>query len=129
MRLQSGRTEPYRRRYVGAKPGSEREQRPREGREGGPARGERARIAARVPRRRGTIRGMGDVTSESVTDDERAWLVNDEKRWQRARTIAARHPGMDPGGVYRVLRNLEKSPSERLSAALHHGRLFRAHGA
>jgi hypothetical protein len=71
---------------------------------------------------------MERVTSESLTDDERAWLVNDEKRWARARLIAARHPGVDPGGVYRVLRNLEKSPSERLNAALLHGRLFRAHG-
>jgi hypothetical protein len=70
---------------------------------------------------------MGEGTSESLTDDERAWLVRDEKRWQRARIIAGLHPGMDPGGVYRVLRNLEKSPSERLSAALRHGRLFRAH--
>jgi hypothetical protein len=30
-------------------------------------------------------------------------------------------------GVYRVLRNLEKTPTERLRAALQHGRLFGIH--
>jgi hypothetical protein len=51
-------------------------------------------------------------------------VLKDEERWQRAHRIASRHPGTDVGGVYRVLRNLEKTPSERLKAALHHGRLF-----
>ena len=46
----------------------------------------------------------------------------------RAYAIAEEHPGVDAGGVYRVLRNLEKSPSERLRAALFHGRLFGLHG-
>jgi hypothetical protein len=64
---------------------------------------------------------------EDLTAEERAWLLTDELRWRRAREIAARHPGMDPGGVYRVLRNLEKTPSARLRAALEHGRLFRIH--
>ena len=71
---------------------------------------------------------MVDAAAESLTDAERAWLVRDEARWQRARAIAAGHPGMDAGGVYHVLRNLEKSPSERLRSALRHGRLFRTHG-
>lgn len=61
-----------------------------------------------------------------LTPEQRAWLVTDERRWQRARAIAARHPGMDFSGVYRVLRNLEKTPTERLRAGLMHGRLFRA---
>lgn len=69
------------------------------------------------------------VTSDldTLTRDERAWLERDEQRWRRAHEIAARHPGMDASGVYRVLRNLEKTPSERLGAALQHGRLFRTH--
>jgi hypothetical protein len=71
---------------------------------------------------------MVDVAVQPLTDDERAWLVKDEGRWRRARAIAAQHPGMDPTGVYHVIRNLEKSPSERLRAALRHGRLFRPHG-
>lgn len=64
---------------------------------------------------------------ESLTEEERAWLVRDELRWQRAYAIAARNPGVDANGVYRVLRNLEKTPAERLAAGLMHGRLFRVH--
>jgi hypothetical protein len=64
---------------------------------------------------------------DQLSPAERAWLIADELRWQRARRIAERHPGMDAGGVYRVLRNLERTPSERLRAALRHGRLFRVH--
>jgi hypothetical protein len=66
-------------------------------------------------------------SGDSLTADQRSWLVSDEKRWQRAYQIAARHPGVDAGGVYRVLRNLEKTPSERLRASLFHGRLFSSH--
>lgn len=68
---------------------------------------------------------MSDV--ERLTAEQRAWLIADERRWARAHAIAARHPGVDAGGVYRVLRNLEKTPTERLRAALHHGRLFSVH--
>lgn len=60
----------------------------------------------------------------TLTKEEEAWVLKDEKRWSLARRIASRHPGTDVGGVYHVLRNLEKTPSERLKAALHHGRLF-----
>jgi hypothetical protein len=67
------------------------------------------------------------LSDDSLTAEQRSWLVSDEKRWQRAYQVAARHPGMDAGGVYRVLRNLEKTPSERLRASLLHGRLFSSH--
>ena len=69
------------------------------------------------------------MTSDGLqlSPDERAWLARDEERWRRARFIASAHPGMDPSGVYHVLRNLEKTPSERLGAALAHGRLFGSH--
>ena len=71
---------------------------------------------------------MADSASlEGLTPEQRAWMVVDEARWQRAHRIAERHEGMDVSGVYRVLRNLEKTPSERLRAALQHGRLFGAH--
>jgi hypothetical protein len=63
-----------------------------------------------------------------LSDDERAWLTKDEERWRCARLIASQHPGMDTSGVYHVLRNLEKTPSERLGASLAHGRLFGSHG-
>jgi hypothetical protein len=64
---------------------------------------------------------------DSLREDERAWLVKDERRWWMAHEIAARHPDLDTGGIYRVLRNLEKTPTERLRAGLRHGRLFRLH--
>jgi len=61
---------------------------------------------------------------ESLTPEERAWIIADEERWRRAYAIAGEHRGIDAGGIYRVLRNLEKSPTERLRAGLEHGRLF-----
>jgi hypothetical protein len=64
---------------------------------------------------------------ESLTTEERAWLARDERRWRRAYEIVRRAPDLDVGGVYRVLRNLDKSPTERLRAALQHGRLFSVH--
>jgi hypothetical protein len=64
------------------------------------------------------------MTPDSVTPEEHEWLVMDERRWQRAHQVAKRHPGVEVAGVYRVLRNLEKTPSQRLRAAMIHGRLF-----
>jgi hypothetical protein len=64
---------------------------------------------------------------DSLTPEDRDWLVVDERRWRRATEIAQRHPDTDVGGVYHVLRNLEKTPTERLRAALRHGRLFGFH--
>jgi hypothetical protein len=61
---------------------------------------------------------------DSLTAEQRVWLDEDERRWQRARGIAEQNPGVDVGGVYRVLRNLEKTPAQRLRAAMIHGRLF-----
>jgi hypothetical protein len=59
----------------------------------------------------------------SLTSEERIWLIRDEARWRRAHEIAGGDPRIDVNGVYRVLRNLEKTPSERLRDALYHGRL------
>ncbi|MCA9599539.1 MAG: hypothetical protein KC776_39795 [Myxococcales bacterium] len=70
---------------------------------------------------------VDDAQLDDLTPEQRAWIVADEERWQRAHSIAARHAGVDVGGIYHVLRNLEKTPSERLRAALRHGRLFRVH--
>jgi hypothetical protein len=76
--------------------------------------------------------GTGYTWQVAATDhlsaEQLAWLVEDEKLWRRAHDIAAHNPGVDPGGVYRVLRNLKKPPGERLRAALEHGRqFFRVH--
>jgi hypothetical protein len=57
-----------------------------------------------------------------LSPEEQRWLVDDERRWREAHAIAERH--VDAGGVYHVLRNLEKTPSQRLRAALQRGRLF-----
>jgi len=65
---------------------------------------------------------------DRLTPEQRAWVVRDEKRWRRAHEIAQANPGLDVSGVYHVLRNLEKTPTQRLRAALHHGRLFGVHG-
>lgn len=64
--------------------------------------------------------------SNPLSAAEQAWLVKDEQRWARAHRIAAKNPGVHVDGVYRVLRDLEKTPSEGLKAALAHGRLFSA---
>ena len=60
----------------------------------------------------------------SLSAEDRAWVIDDERRWALAHQIAANYPGVDVDGIYRVLRNLEKPPTERLKAALAHGRLF-----
>jgi hypothetical protein len=67
------------------------------------------------------------MVGAELSEAERAWVSKNEERWRRARAIASTHPGMDAGGLYHVLCNLEKTPSERLAAALSHGRLFGPH--
>jgi len=65
---------------------------------------------------------MSDI--ESLTAEERAWVARDEAHRKKALALAERNPGVDVDGIYRVLRNLEKTPTERLRAALYHGRLL-----
>jgi hypothetical protein len=68
-------------------------------------------------------------STEHLTPEQLAWLVEDERLWRRAHEIAVANPGVDAGGIYRVLRNLKKPPAERLRVALQHGRrFFRVHG-
>lgn len=62
---------------------------------------------------------------ENVTEAERAWLVADEALWRRAHQLVEQHPELDVSGVYHTLRNLNRSPSERLRRGLAHGRLGR----
>jgi hypothetical protein len=62
---------------------------------------------------------------DALTPEQQEWLIRDEVRWQRAHAIAAR-ANVDVSGVYHVLKNLEKAPSERLRNGLGHGRYFRA---
>jgi hypothetical protein len=66
---------------------------------------------------------MSDL--DSLSSEEQAWIARDNAFRQRAKAIAEQNPGVDADGIYRVLRNLEKTPTERLRAALYHGRLHR----
>ena len=51
------------------------------------------------------------------------WIFHAYDLWNRAWKIARSHPGLDAAGIYRALRNLERSPEERLRRALSFGRL------
>jgi hypothetical protein len=44
---------------------------------------------------------------DTLTDDQRAWLLRSELLWREAHAIAASHPGMDAGDVYHALRTLD----------------------
>jgi hypothetical protein len=57
------------------------------------------------------------VSEPTATPHDADWRERAKKRWEMACRIAARHPGMDPGGVYHVLCNLERTPAERLRNA------------
>jgi hypothetical protein len=62
---------------------------------------------------------------QQLTDAERAWLEEDQALWERATEIALRHPDLDVGGLYHTLRNLQRTPEERLRRSLAHARLRR----
>ncbi len=60
-----------------------------------------------------------------MTDEERAWVVANERLWRRAHAIAAKHSGLDVSGVYHTLVGLELTPEARLRRALEIGRGMR----
>jgi len=60
---------------------------------------------------------------DQLTAEERAWVEEDELLWQQAHRAASRHPGVDVGGIYHVLCNLRRTPSERLRRSLAFARL------
>ena len=61
-----------------------------------------------------------------LTPEQRDWAIRSERDWQRAHAIVRDHPACDASDVYHALRCLALTPSERLAAGLHRGRL-RAH--
>jgi hypothetical protein len=76
----------------------------------------------------GIIRGVtapGPIDSglEDLTPEQRAWAINDRRRWMRAHELAVAHPGMDIGDLYQALISLEKTPSERLEESLRRANL------
>jgi hypothetical protein len=54
-----------------------------------------------------------------------AWIAQDDELRARARRLAEKH-GRDPDDLSKALRQLERSPSERLALGLRLGRLCRA---
>jgi hypothetical protein len=65
---------------------------------------------------------------EAPSEADRAWIDANQRLWQRAQEIVAKQPDLDVNGVFRALRNLRKTPGQRLRDALRHGRLFGLHG-
>lgn len=59
-----------------------------------------------------------DSESQSLTQDQRTWILNSEALWREAHGIAAANPDLDPGDVYHALRCLDLSPAERLHRGL-----------
>lgn len=53
-----------------------------------------------------------------LTEEQRQWVIDHEALWQRAHNIVARHPDLDPSGVYHVLCNLRRTPEQRLKRGL-----------
>jgi len=58
-----------------------------------------------------------------LSEANRQWLVADEAVWARSHEIVGRHPHLDVSGVYHTLKNLQRSPAERLRRGLAHARL------
>jgi hypothetical protein len=59
-----------------------------------------------------------------LTPEQRAWVEADLALRAKAHDLAARL-GLDEGDVYHQLKQLRRSPSERLRMGLGHGRLRR----
>jgi hypothetical protein len=56
------------------------------------------------------------------TAEEREWVERDDALRRRAAELAERL-GRDPDDLYRALRQLQRTPAERLALGLRHGRL------
>jgi hypothetical protein len=66
---------------------------------------------------------MDDPSTDKMTDESvRAWVEEDDALRARARALAAKLD-RDEEGIYRTLKNLLRSPGERLRLGLRHGRL------
>jgi hypothetical protein len=60
---------------------------------------------------------------DQLDAEQRKLVEAMEPLWRRAHEIVERHPELDVSDVFHALRNLHRSPSERLRRALAHGRL------
>ncbi len=58
----------------------------------------------------------------TFTAEERAWIERDDALRRRAQELAVKL-GRDADDLYRALRQLRRTPTERLALGLRHGRL------
>jgi hypothetical protein len=65
---------------------------------------------------------MDGSRERDLTFEELAWVLRDNELGDRARAFAAKH-GRDEESIYRTMKNLRRSPAERLGIGLMHGRL------
>lgn len=70
---------------------------------------------------------MGDSSNDDATgEDLKVWVRRDDALRARVRELAAKL-GRDEEGIYRTLKNLQRSPSARLRLGLRHARLHPDH--
>jgi hypothetical protein len=62
------------------------------------------------------------VNLQDLSPEQRSLVEEMEPLWQRAHRIVAAHPELEVSDVFHALRNLRRTPSERLRRALAHGR-------
>lgn len=67
------------------------------------------------------------VDIDQLSPEARAWVEKVEPLWASAHRLVAKRPDLDVSDVFHVLRNLQRTPAERLHRALSHGR-HRPHG-
>ena len=69
-----------------------------------------------------TIEKMDSSPEQELTSEELAWVLRDNELRDRARAFAAKHE-RDEESIYRTMKNLRRTPAERLRIGLMHGRL------
>ena len=62
------------------------------------------------------------MSAPVLSPEERAWVAHDDELRSRGAQLAA-VTGRDADDLYRTLKHLERTPSERLALGLLHARL------
>lgn len=70
--------------------------------------------------------GTWQVHSVDLSVEEQVFVAAMEPLWRRAHRIVEERPELDVSDVFHALRNLQRTPSERVRRAVRHGRA-RAH--
>ena len=87
-----------------------------------PSRPDERRCCGTAWRYNDGVDGAGPLT-DALTPEQQEWLRHSEALWRRAHHLAAQHPEHDVSDFYHALRNLERTPSERLRLGLNRARL------